>query len=108
MSILKKYKDYIKEKQELIGGKSDNMTLLNIAKKHQGESDNSKINDMLNHLKNQLEKGIKVEMEHTSNISKCREIAMDRLSEDPNYYDRLSGIEKEADEVIDIPKWNAY
>ena len=43
-----------------------------------------------------LEKGIKVEMEHTDDRSVAREIAMDHLSEDPKYYDKLETIEKHA------------
>jgi len=109
MSIIKKYELYIKERQELVGGKADDLTLLDIAKKHLKVSEtNSRTNQMVSHLKSQLEKGIKVEMEHTSNISKCKEIAMDHLSEDPNYYDRLSEMEKESEDVITIPKWNTY
>jgi hypothetical protein len=104
MSIIKKYQTYIAEKQELVGGKADDLTLMEIAKKHQGSD--SKY--MLNHLKSQLEKGVKVEMEHTSDISKCKEIAMDHLTEDPNYYDRLSEMEKDAEDVVTIPKWNTY
>lgn len=42
----------------------------------------------------QLAAGIKVEMEHTTNEDIAREIAMDHLSEDPNYYKKLKTIEK--------------
>jgi len=44
--------------------------------------------------KDQLEKGIKVEMEHSSNQSIAKEIAMDHLDEFPDYYDRLEKVEK--------------
>lgn len=37
----------------------------------------------------QLEMGIKVEMEHTKDPSLAREIAMDHLTEDPQYYSHL-------------------
>jgi hypothetical protein len=48
-------------------------------------------------LKNQLNKGMKVEMEHTKDKVKAKEIAMDHLFEDPKYYDKLEKIEnKEA------------
>jgi hypothetical protein len=43
----------------------------------------------------QLAKGVKIEMEHTDNREKAREIAMDHLQEDPNYYDKLETIEGE-------------
>jgi len=42
----------------------------------------------------QLEAGIKVEMEHTDSRSVAKEIAMDHLIEDPNYYEKLKKIEK--------------
>jgi hypothetical protein len=34
----------------------------------------------------QLEKGIEVEMEHTDDSEKAKEIALDHLSENPKYY----------------------
>jgi len=37
----------------------------------------------------QLAKGIAVEMEHTSDRATAREIALDHLTEDPRYYDKL-------------------
>lgn len=44
----------------------------------------------------QLAKGIKVEMEHTDDKDLAREIAMDHLTEIPDYYDRLEVMEKNA------------
>lgn len=41
-----------------------------------------------------LEKGMKVEEEHTSDKSLQLEIAMDHLAEDPLYYDKLEEMEK--------------
>jgi len=41
----------------------------------------------------QLEKGIKIEMEHTDDEDIAREIATDHLTEDPLYYDKLEKIE---------------
>lgn len=37
----------------------------------------------------QLRKGVKVEMEHTTDPKIAREIAMDHLTEHPRYYDKL-------------------
>lgn len=86
-----------KIKEEILkGGLSDNKTLKDIAKKHdkKGYYD---INDFVSLLKKELEKGIKVEMEHTNNKKKAEEIAMDHLWEDPKYYTKLKKIEtKEA------------
>ena len=45
------------------------------------------------HIKMQLRKGIKVEMEHTSHMKIAREIALDHLNEDLFYYDKLDKIE---------------
>lgn len=55
-----------------------------------GKADNKKPSDF---DKNQLEKGIKVEMEHTDDKKKAKEIAMDHLEEFDNYYDELEKME---------------
>ena len=80
----------------LKGGKSDGKTLEDIAKKHdkKGYYD---VKDMVSSLQKQLNKGVKVEMEHTDDKNRAKEIAMDHLWEDPNYYDKLKKVEtKEA------------
>lgn len=41
-----------------------------------------------------LQAGVKVEMEHTDDPNKAKEIAMDHLTEDPKYYEKLKTIEK--------------
>jgi len=41
----------------------------------------------------QLAKGTKVEMEHVDDEKLAQEIAMDHLTEDPKYYDKLATIE---------------
>lgn len=56
-----------------------------IAKKH-GVS--------VEHIEAQLEKGIKVEKEHSKDKAKAREIALDHLLEHPDYYDRLEKVEE--------------
>jgi hypothetical protein len=91
-------KEYKIKEEILKGGLSDNKTLLDIAKKHvntksKGSTSNEKIKDMHEKLKSQLNKGIKVEMEHTTNKNKAKEIAMDHLSENPDYYTKLKKIE---------------
>lgn len=43
----------------------------------------------LSQIKKQLEMGMKVEKEHTSNGSAAREIALDHLGEVPDYYSKL-------------------
>lgn len=47
----------------------------------------------LEDITNQLEMGLKVEMEHTKDIAIAKKIAMDHLTEDPHYYTKLSKIE---------------
>jgi hypothetical protein len=48
----------------------------------------------------QIKKGVKIEMEHTYDKEKAIEIAMDHLSEFPDYYDRLNKMEKDAEKEL--------
>jgi hypothetical protein len=80
--------------QELItGGLADESSLIDLAKKHDPKGYYS-LEDMVNFLTNQLIDGTFVELEHTDDHQKAREIAMDHLFEDPNYYIKLKKIEK--------------
>ena len=47
--------------------------------------------------KKELEMGIKVEMEHTKNKAVAKRIALDHLSEMPDYYTKLVKMEKEGE-----------
>lgn len=92
-----KYKQGFTE-ETLEGGLADKETLMDLAKKHayNDSSDSTskeKIKDMYKTLKLELDKGIQVEMEHTKSRIKAKEIAMDHLSEDPKYYQKLKKIE---------------
>jgi len=78
-------KSVLRESERIHGGLADGKTLQDIADKH-GVS--------LSHIKTQMKKGIKVEMEHTDDEKVAREVAMDHLMEDPNYYDKLEKVEK--------------
>lgn len=94
-------KEYKIKEEILKGGLSDNKTLLDIAKKHayddsKDSTSKDKIKNMHEKLKSQLNKGIKVEMEHTTNKTKAKEIAMDHLSENPDYYTKLKKIESKT------------
>jgi hypothetical protein len=80
------------ENNTIIGGKADKMSVEDIA---------DKFNVPISKIKTQIKKGVKVEFEHTKSTEKATEIAMDHLSEFPDYYDRLDKMEKEADKV-----WN--
>lgn len=91
-------KKNVSEIEKLKGGLSDKKTLKDIAIKH--TYDDSKdsvskdeINKMISHLEKQIEIGMKVEMEHTKDKQKSKEIAMDHLYEDPNYYTKLNKME---------------
>jgi hypothetical protein len=75
----------LSETNKIPGGVAKNKTLDDIATKHKVKTDE---------LKTQLEKGIKVESEHTTDKAVAKEIAMDHLFEDPKYYDKLSKIEE--------------
>lgn len=47
------------------------------------------------HIQDQLSKGIKVEMEHTSKYDVAKEIALNHLAEDPDYYTKLAKVDLE-------------
>jgi hypothetical protein len=63
------------------------MTLNDSAKKH---------NISVDTIVKDLKKGMKVEMEHTTDVNVAKEIAFDHLYEDPNYYDKLAKMEAES------------
>ena len=91
----------MKETNVLKGGLADGKTIEDIAKKHKMDVDMLKI---------QLDKGMKVESEHTDNKGKAREIAMDHLWEDPTYYIKLKKMEKEeeVDEMMGAASAGGY
>lgn len=77
------------EKTDAIpGGLAQGKTLTDLARKldPKGYYHNDQL---LNALKRELEKGMKVEMEHTSDPKVAKEIALDHLFEDPRYYTKL-------------------
>ena len=67
----------LNEENKLKGGKGDKLTA-----------------DQVNY--HEFTKGWKHELEHTDDIEKAKEIALDHLEEDPNYYTRLDMIEYQA------------
>ncbi len=87
---------YLKEEisQEILkGGLGDDMTILDLARKHK-HALNFDLSSLVDYLTRQLVDGVFVEMEHTNSPQKAREIAMDHLFEDPSYYIKLKKIEK--------------
>ena len=69
--------------KETITLPSDAPSIQSIAKKH-GVSEEE--------IQKQLEMGLKVEQEHTSDVQAATEIALDHLNEKPDYYTRLKTI----------------
>lgn len=60
----------------------------------------------------QLSIGVKIEMEHTTNPDVAKKIALDHLSEIPDYYTRLVKMEQEAgrnlEEYLNMDIKNEY
>jgi len=72
------------------GGLSDNMTAQELADKHGVD---------VAEIEAAIEKGVKVEMEHTDDEKIAHEVAMDHIFEDPKYYDKLANMENESETV---------
>ncbi len=84
--------EYTKVKEDKIpGGLAKGMTLSDIAKHH---------NISVANIKQEFIKGYAVEREHTTDINVAKEIALDHLYEDPNYYSKLSKIETPLSEGL--------
>ena len=81
---------YEKIDEKIEGGLADNLSLSDIAKKH---------NVSIGELTDEFKKGYKVEREHTSDTTVAKEIALDHLFEDPKYYTKLASIEKVNEEI---------
>lgn len=84
----------IKLEDLIPGGKANGKSLEDIAKHHvYGNKTQSlpkeEMIKMYSHLRKQLKMGIKVEREHADSDEKAREIAMDHLYENPDYYSKL-------------------
>ena len=68
------------------GGLADGMSLHDLVVHHGKESWASiQFESLEKQLKKQLEKGTKVELEHTDNKTLAKAIAMDHIFDDPNY-----------------------
>lgn len=75
------------DESKIKGGKADKLSLKDIAKKFKIE---------ISTLEKELKMGQNVELEHTKDITAAKDIAMDHLSEIPDYYTRLKKMEKEG------------
>lgn len=79
------------KEDKISGGLASGMSLKDIAKHH---------NISPQTLKQEFIKGYTVEREHTNDINVAKQIALDHLYEDPNYYSKLSKIETPYNEGI--------
>lgn len=77
----------MEKNNKIKGGKADKLSIEDIARKH---------NVFVGTIKKELEMGMKVEKEHTHDDETAKEIAMDHLTEFPDYYTRLDKMEKDA------------
>ena len=77
----------VEKNNSIKGGKADKFSIKDIAKK---------FNVSVEKIESQIKKGIEIEKEHTSDKEKATEIAMDHVTEFPDYYDRIEKMEKEA------------
>lgn len=73
---------------KLHGGLADYLSAEDIAKKHNVDVDE---------IERKIALGAKYEAEHTNDETLAREIAMDHLVEDPDYYEKLKKIEEDCD-----------
>ena len=82
-------------KNTIKGGKADKMTVKDIADKFKVSVDK---------IEAQIKKGVKIELEHTDDKERATEIAMDHITEFPDYYDRLIKMEKDAEKEFETVK----
>ena len=75
------------------GGLANGKTLIDLAKKWDSKEYYDPKQFAEKYVKPELIKGIKVEMEHTTDVRIATEIAMDHLWEDLHYYEKLNKIE---------------
>ncbi len=86
-----------KIKEDVIaGGLAKGLTLSDIAEKH-GVS--------IDMMVAEFKKGIKVEMEHTTDREVAKEIALDHLFENPKYYTNLAKVEIVKSELDQVEKY---
>lgn len=83
----------IKE-DKIPGGLAQGMDVVDIVTHHGKDSWASiQFESLEKKIKKELEKGIKIEMEHTTDRRIAQEIALDHLYEDPDYYSKLKKVE---------------
>jgi hypothetical protein len=95
------------DEDNIPGGLAKGKTLIDLAKKWDSKGYYDPKQFAEKYVKPQLMKGIKVEMEHTTDVRIATEIAMDHLWEDINYYEKLAKIEKPIKESL-LTEGGAY
>lgn len=85
------------KEDKIPGGLADNKDVLDLIKKYGGRNQDK--------IEAEVIKGIKVEMEHTSDHSIAMEIAIDHLWEDLDYYTKLSSLNLEEDKLFTAAWW---
>ena len=85
-----------KFEDKIPGGLAGGMGLTDIAKHH---------NISVDVLVSEFKKGISAEMEHTTDREIAKEITLDHLYEDPQYYTKLSQIEEVSPHGYPDQKW---
>jgi hypothetical protein len=86
------------EADKIPGGLAKGKTLIDLAKKYDEKGYYDPKQFAAEYIKPKLMKGIKVEMEHTTDVRIATEIAMDHLWEDINYYEKLAKVEEYVDD----------
>ena len=84
------------DEDKIPGGLAKGKTIIDLAKKYDSKGYYDPKQFAKEYIKPKLMKGIKVEMEHTTDVRIATEIAMDHLWEDINYYEKLAKIETES------------
>jgi hypothetical protein len=94
------YEEIDEDTDTIPGGLAKGKTLIDLAKKYDEKGYYDPNQFAAEYIKPKLMKGIKVEMEHTTDVRIATEIAMDHLWEDINYYDKLANIENPTNEGL--------
>lgn len=95
---------FLKE-NEIKGGKADKITTLDALYDYwaeKGYKSGGISKSLKKQLQQQINKGVKIEMEHTNDKEKATEITMDHLTEFPDYYDRLEKMENKGEKDLKL------
>jgi hypothetical protein len=88
------------DEDKIPGGLAKGKTIIDLAKKYDEKGYYDPKQYATEYIKPKLMQGIKVEMEHTTDVRIATEIAMDHLWEDLEYYDKLAKMENPTNEGL--------